>query len=392
MAKKELTAAQVRGNLVPGSYTDRDGLTLRVGNSGNKHWVQRLTINGKQASIGLGSFPTVGLADARQSAAHNRWAVQQGHDPREAKRQELREAEARAAIPSFREVAETVIELRRPTWSSDRHGTQWTESLTKHAFPVIGHKRIDSVTTADVLSVLKPIWIEHPETSTRVKQRMGKVLDYAIANGWRSDNPAGGVLNAVLPRRARMKAHHRALPYSEIAEAVRAVRESAADTATRLAFEFLILTVARSGEVREADWVEVDLDNRTWTVPASRMKARREHRVPLSDRAVDVLTDAWPLSGGIGPVFPSKRSGKPLSAMAFTALLRRLKIDAVPHGFRSTFKDWTIEQTATPWAVGEAALAHILGNSVEAAYARTDAFERRRVLMQEWADFLNPAW
>ena len=170
---------------------------------------------------------------------------------------------------------------------------------------------------------------------------------------------------------------------------MKAVRNSTADTATRLAFEFLVLTVARAGEVREANWSEIDLGTRTWTVPAARMKARREHRVPLSDPAVEILTEAWALSGGVGPVFPSKRSGKPLSDMAFTALLRRLKIDAVPHGFRSTFKDWTIEQTATPWAVGEAALAHVLGNSVEAAYARTDAFEPRGVLMQEWAVFLN---
>ena len=182
-----------------------------MGSSGNKQWVQRITINGKQASIGLGSFPAVGLADARQAAAGNRRAVQQGRDPREAKQQKIQEAEG-AAIPTFREVTETVIDLRRPTWSGERHVTQWTESLTKHAFPVIGHKRIDTVTPADVLAVLTPIWIEHPETSTRVKQRMGKVLDYAIAHGRRSDNPAGGVLNAVLPQRARAKAHHRAYP------------------------------------------------------------------------------------------------------------------------------------------------------------------------------------
>ena len=172
----------------------------------------------------------------------------------------------------FREVAETGIELRRPTWSSDRHVAQWTESLTKHAFPVIGHKRIDTVTTADILAVLTPIWVDHPETSTRVKQRIGKVIDYAIAHGWRSDNPANGVLNAVLPRRARLKAHHRALPYADVAEAMKAVRESTADTAIRLAFEFLVLTVARAGEVREADWSELDLGTRTWTVPTSRMK------------------------------------------------------------------------------------------------------------------------
>ena len=389
MARKELTAAQVRGNLPPGSYTDRDGLTLRVASSGNKQWVQRITINHKQASIGLGTFPAVGLSDARRAAADNRSAVQQGLDPRETKQQERQEAAARAAIPTFQEVAETVIELRRPTWSSDRHVTQWTESLAKYAFPVIGRKRVDTVTTADLLAVLTPIWVDHPETSTRVKQRIGKVLDYAIANGWRADNPAGGVLNAVLPRRPRLKAHHRALPYADIAEAMKTVRESNADTVTRLAFEFLVLTVARAGEVREAVWSEIDLDTRTWTVPAARMKARREHRVPLSGRAVEVLTEARECSRGKGLVFPSKRSGRPLSNMAFTALLKRLNIDAVPHGFRSTFKDWTIEQTATPWAVGEAALAHILGNSVEAAYARTDAFDRRRALMEEWANFID---
>ena len=389
MTRKELTAAQVRGNLPPGSYTDRDGLTLRVGSSGNKQWVQRITINHKQASIGLGSFPTVALADARRAAANNRSAVQQGRDPRATKQQEIQEAEARAAIPTFKDVAETVIDLRRPTWSSDRHVTQWTESLNKHAFPVIGQKPVDTVTTADLLAVLEPIWVDHPETSTRVKQRIGNILDYAIAHGWRSDNPAGGVLNAVLPRRPRVKAHHRALPYAGIAETMKAVRKSNANTVTRLAFEFLVLTVARAGEVREAVWREIDLDTRTWTVPAARMKARREHRVPLSGRAVEVLTEAREFSRGAGLVFPSKRAGKPLSDMAFTALLRRLNIDAVPHGFRSTFKDWTIEQTATPWAVGEAVLAHNLGNSVEAAYARTDAFDRRRALMEEWADFLN---
>ena len=197
---------------------------------------------------------------------------------------------------------------------------------------------MDEVTTADVLAVLTPIWMAIPETSTRVKQRMAKMFDYAIANGWRPDNPANGVLDAVLPRKARLKEHHPALPYAEVPAALAAVRESTADPATRLSFEFLVLTAARAGEVREAYWSEIDWENAMWTVPGARMKARREHRVPLADRAMAVLAEAWPMGDGIGPIFPSKRSGKPLSDMAFSTMLKRLGVEAVPHGFRSEFQ------------------------------------------------------
>ena len=385
-----LTVLQVKHLTQPGTYNDGNGLTLRVAATGGKSWVQRVTIDRKPRNIGLGSFPAIGLKEARAQAWANQRAIRDGSDPITDRRAAKGVVEAKAAIPTFQEAAEQVIELRRPTWSSDRHATQWTESLTLHAYPMIGRKSVDEITTADALSVLVPIWTAKPETSTRVRQRMAVVFDWAIAQGLRrpGDNPANGSLDKALPRRARLQAHHPALPYSDMPVALNSVRTSTADASTRLAFEFMVLTAARAGEVRGATWNEVDLDTGTWTVPASRMKARKEHRVPLSDRAMEVLREAEGLDR-TGLIFPSKRNGKALSNMAFTNLLRRLEIPAVPHGFRSTFRDWVIEQTATPWAVGEAALAHRLGNSVEAAYARTDLFERRRALMQEWADFVS---
>ena len=216
------------------------------------------------------------------------------------------------------------------------------------------------------------------ETATRVRQRMETIFDYATVSGWRTDNPAAAVSKA-LPRRPRVKWHHPALPYNEVPAAIQQIR---------LALEFMVLTAARAGEARGATWAEINIGGAIWEVPAERMKARRGHRVPLADRALAILSEVREFSDGDGLIFPNRHTGKPLSNMAFTTLLRRLEIDAVPHGFRSSFKDWTISETATAWAVGEAALAHNLGNSVEAAYARTDLFERRRLLMQQWAVYL----
>ena len=383
-----LNAGKVKALSEPGVYTDGNGLTLRIAPSGGKSWVQRATIGGKQRNVGLGGYPTVGLAEARQKALDNLKAIREGHNPI-ADRQSEREASATlAAIPSFKEAAETVIAMRRPTWSSDRHAKQWTESLTNHVYPAIGAKRVDAVTTADAMAVLTPIWTTLAETSTRVRQRMESVFDFAIAQGWRTDNPAGA-LAKVLPRRPRVKQHHPALPYEAVPETVGRIQVSTADTVTKLAFEFLILTACRAGEVRGATWGEIDLEARTWTIPAARMKSRKEHRVPLADRAIAILEQAKALDVGNGLVFPNRRTGEPLSNMAFDRLLTRLEIPAVPHGFRSSFRDWVIEQTATPWAVGEAALAHRLGNSVESAYARTDVFDRRRELMAAWADYIS---
>ena len=233
------------------------------------------------------------------------------------------------------------------------------------------------MTTTDALAVLEPIWNDKLETATRVRQRIEVVFDYAIAAGWRTDNPATAV-KSVLPRRRGQKAHHPAIPHEELPAFIQALRASPADRITRLGLEFLILTAARSGEVRSMDWSEVDIEKATWVVPASRMKARKEHRVPLSTRAVAILKEAQTLGAGTGLVFPS-RKGEPLSNMAFNMVLRRSDAGgAVPHGFRSTFKDWTLEQTSFSWAAVETALAHTVGSATEAAYARSDLFERRR--------------
>ena len=372
-----------------GTHNDGNGLTLRVGKGGSRSWVLRYTFNGKPANVGLGSYPAVGVKEARAKAAQRRAEIKEGYRPtgsKERAEDARRIVQETLAHATFREVAERVIELRRPTWSSERHATQWRESLANHVFPVIGDMPIGDVTSGDILRVLTPIWHEIPETATRVKQRVEVILDYAIASNMRQDNPVSAVAKA-LPRRPRLKRHHPAVDNGEVPAVLYRVRRSTADKSTRLAFEFMVLTAARAGEVRLMTWDEVW--GGTWTVPASRMKMRREHRVPLSDRAVAILNDARTLRTEGNVVFPNRRTGRPLSDMAFTRLLERLEVPAVPHGFRSSFKDWTLAETSYPWAVSEAALAHNLGNSLESAYARTDLFERRRDLMQDWATFVG---
>ena len=389
--RNQLSLLQVKHLTAPGSYTDGGGLMLKVHESGGRQWLLRLTIDGKRRNMGLGGYPAVGLARARRLAQEMRAAVKEGRDPiaeRKAIAAERAAAPPPPTIPTFADVANTVIELRAPTWTSERHATQWREALRIHALPTLGDKQIDAITTADVLSVLAPIWHEKAETATRLRQRMATIFGYAVAVGWRADNPANGDIRAALPRRPRRKRHHPALPYAEVPAALAAVEASPSREVTKLAFIFLVLTAARAGEVRGATWDEIDLDAATWTVPSSRMKARREHRLPLSRQALAVLDRARALGSGEGLTFPSnRRNSGELSNMAFSMAMRRCGLDAVPHGFRSSFRDWTLEQTATPWAVAEAALAHVLGDSVASAYARSDLFERRRQLMQEWADF-----
>ena len=371
----------------PGTHNDGNGLTLRVGKSGGRSWVLRYMFNGQPANVGLGSYPSVGVKEARAKAAECRAEIEEGRKPggatsRVVARRNAQESYAKQI--TFREVAEQVIQLRRPTWSSERHATQWRESLTNHAFPVIGDLPIGSITSGDILRLLTPIWNEIPETATRGKQRVEVILDYAIASNMRQDNPVSAVAKA-LPRRPRLKRHHPAVDNGEVPAVLNRVRRSTADKSNRLAFEFMVLTAARAGEVRLMTWDEVLGD--TWIVPASRMKMRRKHRVPLSDRAVAILNEARSLRTEGNIVFPNRRTGRALSDMAFTRLLERLEVPAVPHGFRSSFKDWTLAETSYPWAVSEAALAHNLGNGLESAYARTDLFERRRDLMQDWATF-----
>ena len=386
----KLTALAAKALSQPGRHGDGDGLYLNVAPSGSKSWVQRIVTHGRRRDIGLGPYPAVSLARARSIAQTNRSAVAEGRDP-VAEKRETREAALRPApsVPTFAEAAARVIELRRPTWSNPKHAAQWQSTLQTYAFPLIGGKAVDAVTPADAMAVLAAIWTSKPETATRVRQRMETVMDWVVAQGYRLDNPAGRSLLKVLPKTQRLKEHHRALPYAQVPGVVRRVRESTAGISTKLAFEFLVLTAGRSGEVRAADWSEVDWEAATWEIPAARMKARRPHRVPLSGRAIEILRQALELIDGQGLIFPAARSGRPSSEMVFTALLRRLEIPAVPHGFRTSFRNWVAECTATPWAVGEAALAHNIGNSTEAAYMRSDLLDRRRALMDAWAAYVN---
>ena len=385
-----LTALAAKTLSKPGRHGDGNGLYLNVAPSGSKSWVQRIVIHGRRRDIGLGPYPAVSLARARDIAHDNRTAISQGRDP-VAEKREARQAGLRRApsIPTFAEAAAQVIELRRPTWSNARHAAQWENTLAAYVHPVIGNKTVDSITPADAMAALTPIWTTKPETASRVRQRMETVMDWAVTQGYRLDNPAGRSLLKVLPPVKRLKEHRQALPYARVPDAVARIRESTADIPTKLAFEFLVLTAGRSVEVRAAEWSEIDWEAAAWEIPAARMKARRPHRVPLSGRALEILKEAARFGGGYGLVFPSARSGNAASPTTFIALLRRLGIPAVPHGFRTSFRNWVAECTATPWAVAEAALAHNIGNSTEAAYMRSDLFDQRRALMDRWAAYVT---
>ena len=378
MAKK-LTAAFVR-NAAPGRHGEEHGLILVVKPSGSRHWIQRVTIHGKRRDLGLGGFPLVSLAEAREKAFHNRKIARDGGDP-----VALRKA---SRVPTFAEAAETVIRMHEPGWRDGAGSAErWRCTLNTYVMPRLGTRRVDEITPSDVMSVMQPIWLEKHTTAKRIRQRIGAVMKWAIAKGYRLDNPAGDAIGAALPKDRTPRRHHRALPYAEVPEALAQVREADTGPSIRLAFQFLVLTAARSGEVRNATWSEIDFDRATWTIPAERMKANREHRVPLSSGALEVLREAREWRDSSGLTFPSA-TGCALRDGRLSTLLRELGVAAVPHGFRSSFRDWAAEKTDAPHAVMEAALAHVVKDQSEAAYARTDLFERRRELMERWAAHL----
>lgn len=297
-------------------------------------------------------------------------------------------AERRRAegMPTFAEAAERVWKDKNPGWRHSGHAQEWMSSLTRHVLPHIGDMPVCDVSSADILDTLRRIWHARPETARRVRQRISAVMEWAIAMELRDDNPCGRLGHVLGPQQDLVQ-HMRALPHAEVSAAIKAVHASGATPAVKLAFEFLVLTAARSGEVRGARWTEIDLPSGVWTVPAKRMKSRREHRVPLCRRAMEILEAARRLDGGRGPlVFPSQ-GGKPISITRLPRILQSVKVAAVPHGFRSSFRDWAAEETNHPREVVEAALAHVVGNQTEAAYARSDLFERRRRLMDEWAAY-----
>jgi integrase len=387
--EKALSAVFVRQMQRPGRYADGHGLYLVVDPSGAKRWVQRIIIRGKRCDMGLGSAALVTLAEAREKALANRKMARAGGDPLRAKR----EAEA---MLTFEEAARKVHAMHKPTWRNAKHGSQFISTLEAYAFPRLGRLRAAEVTTADVLSVLSPIWTEKPETARRVRQRIGTVMKWAIAQGWRQDNPAENIAQA-LPKAKKAPTLRKALPYGDVSACIEAVQASGAGPATKLALEFLVLTASRSGEVREARWDEFDFHGAdsathatraTWVVPASRMKATREHRVPLSVRALEILREAEKLADGSGLVFPGTRKGRPLSDMTLSKLVKELGFAADVHGFRTSFRTWAQERTNFPREVAEAALAHVVKDKAEAAYARSDMFEKRRKMMESWAGYL----
>ena len=377
------TAAFFKAIKAPGMYRADPTLYLCVAPGGSKSWVQRLSIYGRRHDLGLGGFPLVKLAEARAKAFDNRKLARAGGDPLALK--------SRQNIPTFAAAAESVITMHEVNWRDERSAQQWRASLRDYAMPKLGRMRVDTITSADVMAVLLPIWNTKRETARRVRQRIGAVMKWSIAQGFRTDNPAGDAIGAALPKNGVIKKHQRALPYDQVAAAIATVQASSSGMAATLAFEFLVLTACRSGEVRLARWDEIDLRAACWTIPAERMKMQREHRVPLSPRAVEVLTAAAEITDGSGLVFPSPRAkpSKPLNNKCLSMICARLNIDAVPHGFRSSFRDWASERTNTPVAVMEASLAHANNNQVEAAYARSDLFERRHKLMDQWAEFLS---
>ena len=381
--EKALSAAFVRTVTRPGRYCDGQGLYVLVLPSGARCWVQRLVIKGRRRELGLGGYPLVSLAEAREMAFAQRKVARADGDPLATRRSVHGQL-------TFEAAAARVLDQQRPGWRNAKHALDWPRSLRAYAFPRIGAAPISEVTTADVLAILTPIWHTKPATARRVRQRIGAVMKWAVAMGYRPDNPAGDVLAQALGRQQALVQHMRALPHGEVADAITTVWASQASVTTRQAFDFLVLTAARSGEVRLATWNEMDLDERVWTIPAARMKAKRDHRVPLSARAMATLTNAGGRREGTGLVFPNPR-GKPLSDKRLSKLIKALGIAAVPHGFRSSFRDWAAEHTTTPREVVEAALAHTVRNPTEAAYARSDLFARRRRLMDDWAAYLNGA-
>ena len=379
----KLTALKVKALQKPGRYGDGSGLYLVVRPSGSKSWVQRTVVDGRRRDMGLGGYPVVSLAAARERSAANLTAVAMGQDPQSERR--------RPSLPTFRETAQRYIEANRVRWRNPKTAINWQGSLEMYAYPDFGDTRIDRITQADVLKALS-IWTTKPSIARKLRQRIRAVFAYAQAHGHIEINVAGEVINAALPPMPAVKQHLRALPYQEVAAALGTVDATGSSLSSRLCLRFLVLTAARSGEARGATWDEIDLQDRVWRIPSGRMKAGIEHRVPLSDQALDTLRRARALEDNGGLVFPSPlKPGSPMSDMTLTKILRStgLADRATVHGFRTTFKTWCMEQTDTPWAVGEAALAHSLGNSTEQAYARSDLFERRRSLMQQWADFLT---
>jgi integrase len=383
MSRPKLTARKV-ATAGPGKYGDGGGLQLAVAPTGAKKWVLRYMMAGKSRELGLGSFPEISLAAAREKALAGRKLARSGVDP-------IAERRKDRGIPTFGELADEIAGQLSEGFRNAKHKAQWKMTLTVYAGPLRA-KPVDKIETADVLAVLRPIWQTKAETASRLRGRIERVLNAAKAKGYRTgENPAAwrGHLVNLLPRQSPLsRGHHAAIPYKDLPGFAASLRERKAVAA--LALEFAILTAGRSGEVLGARWSEIDLAAKIWTVPAERMKAAREHRVPLNERAVEIVQSMGEAKLSEF-VFLGQRPGRPLSVMALEMVLRRMGVENVTvHGFRSAFRDWLGNETHFPRELAEHALAHVIGDKAEQAYRRSDALEKRRALMEAWGRYCKP--
>ncbi|MGO9543432.1 MAG: tyrosine-type recombinase/integrase [Rhodomicrobium sp.] len=386
----KLTARTV-ATAKPGRHGDGAGLWLAVAESGARKWVFRFSFGGKVTEMGLGSLNTVTLAEARDLANAARRNVKDGVNPIAARRNAK---QAKAAKPSFGQMADALIASKEPAWRNAKHRQQWRQTLSDAYVQALRPLPVDEVSTDHVLAVLQPIWLTKSETASRLRGRIEAVIDFARARGHISQaqpNPARwrGHLDHLLAKPSKLsRGHHAALNYDQVPSFLARLRERDASLAAR-ALEFLILTGARTGEALKAQWSEVGFERGVWTVPAHRMKAGQEHRVPLVKRAMEILEDL--AEGRTGEfVFPGQRPHKPLSDMSMTMVLRRMGVDVTVHGFRSAFRDWAGDKTSFPREVAEGVLAHTVGNKAEQAYRRGDALEKRRQLLEAWAQYCKP--
>jgi len=376
----KLTALKIRNLTEPGRYPDGDGLILELNGKGSGRWLLRVQSKGRRRDIGLGSLKGVSLADARDAAFIVRKKIAQGIDPVAERRRE------RQAIPTFRKAAELVHEEHKKAWKNGKHQNQWIATLKTYAFPKLGDLLVSEIAGPLIRDVLAPIWLAKPETARRVRQRIGTVLDWSYAKGFRATEAPMRSLSKGLPRQPKKDNHFAALPYTAVPDFLKTLGERV--SVSRVALEALILTAARSGEIRGATWSELDLRSALWTIPAARMKMGRAHIVPLSPEAVAVFERAKSFKAGASDlVFPGQNVKKPLSDMTLLKILRDMGLGVTVHGFRSAFRDWVAEQTDYSGEIAEAALAHTVSNKVEAAYRRTDFLDKRRLLMRDWAAF-----
>jgi len=378
---KKLTAITVRKLQKPGLHADGNGLYLRITKTGSKSWVMRYQDHGKPKTIGLGSAVKIPLAEARETVERLQKAKRDGADP-------VAERDGRAAGMTFDDAARSYIAETSPSWKNAKHAQQWANTIATYATPMVGDRPVADVDSNDIWKVLSPIWQEKPETARRVKQRMHAILEWAHATGHRKEQNPVDTIRRVLPKQQEAKSHHAALPYQQMPVFLADLRSSNSNRFIRLGLEFLVRTASRTSEVLGARWEEIDGD--IWTVPASRMKTGREHRVPLTEATAALLEQVRKVGVRSDFIFPGRDWNRPLSGMAFLMAIRRIGYgEFTVHGFRSTFRDWTAERTNVQRDVCEAALAHSVGNKVEAAYKRTDLFDKRRSLMDGWCAFLD---